>query len=194
MTCIYGVGLARMDEGIDLEARFGDSWSRYRANVRNWLPRWRPAHPPARLYVAMECGPCSEIGRWLASSGAVSLEVVAAELHPQRDLRRVTYELVDEECAHEEGVAALARAVEPIHLGWAMLAFFVRLPLVRHLLQVLADVSGGDEQLVPRREVRERHAPRCGREGLNARARPTSTSLRASEGYRPVSPMEEQTL
>lgn len=185
MTWIYGVGLARMDEGIDLGARFGDAWSRYRGNVRNWLPRWRPAHPPARLYVAMGCGPCSDIGRWLAASGAVSLEVVAAELHPRRDLRRMTYELVDEECAHEEGVAALARAVEHIHLGWAMLAFCVRLPIVRHLLQLLADVSGGDEQLVPRGQIREPNVPSCAREGLNVRARQASTSLRASEGTGP---------
>lgn len=155
MTWVYGVGLARMDEGIDLERRFGEAWTRYRQNVRNWLPRWRPAHPPGRLYVAMECAPCSEIGRWFAASGAVSLEVLPAELHPKRDLRRITYELADDESVSEEGVAALARAVEHIHLGWAMLGFLVRLPIVRHVLQLLADVSGGDEQLVRGREIPE---------------------------------------
>ena len=151
MTWIYGVGLARMDEGADLEERFGAQWTHYRTRVRNWLPRWRPAHPSARLYVAAGCGPCSEIGRWFAAGGAVALEIVPAELHPTRDLRRVTYELIDDESVREEGVAALARALEHIHLAWAMLAFFVRLPGVRHGLQLLADVSGGEERIVQRR-------------------------------------------
>lgn len=150
MSWIYGVGLARMDEGVDLERRFGDRWVRYRQRVRNWIPRWRPAPAPARLYVAMSCGPCSEIARWFARSGAVSLEVVPAESHPNHDLRRITYELVEDARVSDEGVGALARAAEHINLAWAMLGFFVRLPLLRQWLQLLADVSGGDERVVPR--------------------------------------------
>jgi hypothetical protein len=103
----------------------------------------------------MACGPCSELARWFAASGAVSLEIVPAELHPGRDLRRLTYELVDDPASVEEGVGALARAVEHIHFGWAMIAFFARLPGVRQTLQLLADVSGGEEKLVARR------APEC---------------------------------
>jgi protein-S-isoprenylcysteine O-methyltransferase Ste14 len=162
MTFVYGTGLARMDEGADLQDRFGEAWKSYRREVHNWIPRWRPAQPPARLYVSMGCGRCSTIARWFAASGAVALEVVPAELHPRRDLRRVTYELVDDESIHAEGVAALARAVEHINFAWAMLGFFVRLPLIRDMLQLLADVSGGDEQLVRRLET-----PECA--PLNAR-------------------------
>jgi hypothetical protein len=97
----------------------------------------------------MGCGPCSEIARWFAASGAVSLEIVPAEQHPERDLRRLTYELVGVP-ESDEGVGALARAVEHIHLGWAMLAFFARLPGVRQTLQLIADVSGGEARLVAR--------------------------------------------
>ena len=150
MSWIYGVGLARMDEGADLEKRFGGAWVDYRRAVRNWLPRWRPAAPSARLYVAMSCGPCSEIARWLAASGAVGLEVVPAEAHPDRDLRRITYEPVDASFGTDEGVGALARAAEHINFAWAMMGFFVRLPVVRPFLQLLADVSGGEERVVAR--------------------------------------------
>jgi hypothetical protein len=150
MGWIYGAGLARMDEGVDLERRFGEPWVQYRREVRNWLPRWRPAPPPARLYVAMSCGPCSEIARWFAASGAVGLEVVPAESHPHRELRRITYELEDGSARGEDGVAALARAAEHINLAWAMLGFFARLPVVRPALQLLADVSGGEERVVER--------------------------------------------
>jgi hypothetical protein len=118
--------------------------------VRNWVPRWRPSPQPARLYVAMSCGPCSEIARWFGTSGAVSLEVVPAESHPIRELRRITYELADGSAPSEEGVAALARAAEHINLAWAMLGFFARLPIVRPALQLLVDVSGGEERVVER--------------------------------------------
>ena len=155
MSFVYSAGLARMDEGVDLEQRFGEEWKSYRREVRNWIPRWRPAHPPARLYVSMSCGRCSTIARWFATSGAQSLEVVPDELHPKRDLRRVTYEMVEDDSIRAEGVAALARAVEHINFAWAMLGFFVRLPLVRDMLQLLADVSGGDEQIIPRRGIPE---------------------------------------
>lgn len=169
MAWVYSVGLARLDEGVDLERRFGESWKSYRQHLRNWVPRWRPAHPPARLYVAMGCRPCSELAQWFTASGAVSLEIVPAELHPHRDLRRLTYELVADPASREEGVRALARAVEHIHLGWAMIAFFARLPGVSQLLQVLADVSGGEQKLVVR-EVPECPAePSAG--GLNISAR-----------------------
>lgn len=165
MAWVYSVGLARMDEGTDLDGRFGEAWRSYRRSVRNWVPRWRPAHAPARLYVAMGCGPCSEIAKWFAASGAVSLEIVPAELHPRRDLRRLTYALVDDPNSCDEGVGALARAVEHIHFGWAMIAFFARLPGVRQMLQLLADVSGGEQKLVARQ------APECRAEsasgGLN---------------------------
>lgn len=159
MSWIYGAGLARMDERVDLQGRFGDAWVSYRRAVRNWLPRWRPASPRACLYVAMSCGPCSEIARWFAASGAVSLEVLPAEAHPDRDLRRITYQLVDTPDVTEEGVAALARAAEHINLAWAMLGFLVRLPVVRPVLQLLADVSGGEERLVQRSTPGLCHAP-----------------------------------
>ena len=165
MAWVYGVGLARMDEGVDLDMRFGDAWRSYRRSVRNWFPRWRPAHAPARLYVAMGCGPCSDIARWVAGSGAVALEIVPAELHPERDLRRLTYELMDDPQSRDEGVGALARAVEHIHLGWAMIAFFARLPGVRPLLQLLADASGGEAKLVARQAPECRPEPST--DGLN---------------------------
>jgi protein-S-isoprenylcysteine O-methyltransferase Ste14 len=179
MSFVYSAGLARMDEGLDLEERFGEAWKNYRREVRSWVPRWRPAHPPARLYVSMGCGRCSTIARWFTASGAVSLEVVPAELHPRRDLRRVTYELVGDESTFAEGVVALARAVEHINFAWAMLGFFVRLPLVRDMFQLLADVSGGDEQLVRRLEI-----PKCA--PLNIGTERTSNTPRASEENRPV--------
>jgi protein-S-isoprenylcysteine O-methyltransferase Ste14 len=146
---VYSLGIAAWDEGDDLAVRFGAPWAAYRRAVRRWWPRWRPWHPslaglapPARLYVAAGCDPCSELGGWIAARRPVGLVLSAAEDHPGRDLARLTYDPGDG-TGDEEGIAALARALEHVHLGWAFAGWTARLPLVRPLLQLLADASGG---------------------------------------------------
>jgi protein-S-isoprenylcysteine O-methyltransferase Ste14 len=154
MAVIYGAGFAAGDETADLHKRFGARWQRYAALVRSWIPRWRPADladlgPRATLYVAEECGPCSEVRRWFDTRRPVGLQIVAAELHPSRTLSRITYDPGDD-TGDAEGVAAIGRALEHIHLGWALLGMFVRLPIVCQFLQLLTDASGGGERRVVR--------------------------------------------
>lgn len=158
MSVVYSAGLAAWDEGADLETRFGAAWETYRANVRAWLPRWRPWHPslegdgePARLYVSAGCGICSEMGIAVLALKPVGLVVVPAEEHPARDLTRITYDPRDGG-AEEEGVAALARAMEHANLALALLGMAMRLPIIRPLLQVVVDASGGGPMLVRRGE------------------------------------------
>ncbi|MCV7081051.1 hypothetical protein H7H37_06790 [Mycolicibacterium insubricum] len=69
LAAAFGAGLAAWSEHGDLADRFGDDWRRYRASVRDWLPRWSPSprREPARLYVAGGCEPCSRLGSWLAA-------------------------------------------------------------------------------------------------------------------------------
>jgi len=147
MAHIYSAGLASWDEKKDVEERFGESWREYRRHVRNWIPRWRPWHPGtetrsrARLYVAESCGPCSEVRQWFEQRRTTGLDVLPAESYPGRPPTRITY-VAEGGTLTERGVGALARAVEHVHFGWAMIGFSVRLPGVRHLLQLLADASG----------------------------------------------------
>src|SRR5262249_33143268 len=108
-----------------------------------------PNPPPARLYLARGCDPCSALALWFARRRPVGLLLVAAEDHPQRDLDRLTYDPGDGGPA-EQGIAALARGLQHPHLGYAWLGWTARLPLVRPFLQLLADASGGG----PRRVVR----------------------------------------
>jgi hypothetical protein len=151
IAVFYSVGIAQSDEYSDLSERFGSSWRVYRRHVNSWLPRWRPYHPtddsvadaqPARLYVAASCVECSEVGRWFLARAPRGLEIVPAELHPTRTLSRITYDPCDGG-RDESGVAAVARALEHLHLGWAMVGWFMRLPLLVSALQLLSDASGG---------------------------------------------------
>ena len=80
----------------------------------------------------------------------VGLVVVAAEDHPSRDLTRITYAPADGG-AEEEGVAAFARALEHVNLAFAVTAMAMRLPVIRPILQVVVDASGGGPVQVNRR-------------------------------------------
>ena len=88
--------------------------------------------------------------RWFESRKPIELEIIAAEDHPQRDLRRMTYDPMDG-TATEEGVRAFARGLEHLNLGWAYLGACMRLPLIRNVLQLLSDASGLGPQLILRR-------------------------------------------
>ena len=151
MAHIYSAGLAGWDEEGDLQSRFGARWLRYRTSVRRWIPRWRPWFEPdavpARLFVAQGCGMCAGAGWWLDRRITGGLTIVAAELHPSRSLTRMTYEPADGSRS-AEGVEALARALEHIHFGWALLGFAIRLPGMRALVQLLADASGAEPRRV----------------------------------------------
>lgn len=156
MAHVYATGLAGWDEDSDLQRRFGSRWIEYRRGVRRWIPRLRPWFPsqqePARLFVAETCEVCRDVARWFESRAASGLTIVPAETHPSGALRRITYEPADGSRA-ASGIEAVARALEHIHLGWALVAFFLRLPLVLPLAQVIVDASGGGPRTIPQRSV-----------------------------------------
>src|SRR5436190_3674002 len=153
MAHLYSAGLAGWDEDEDLKRRFGDGWTDYRRSVRRWLPRprpWqRPDHGPARLYVSATYDMCREVARWFDARHASSLVIVPAESHPSGALARITYQPADGS-ASASGIAAVARALEHVHLGWAFVGFFLRLPTVSPLVQLLADASGAGPRLIPK--------------------------------------------
>ena len=93
----------------------------------------------------------------IAAGADVVLEIVAAELHPSQDLRRITYDPGDG-ALEEHGIAALARGLEHLHLGWAYLAALIRLPIICPALQLLADASGLGPRTI-RRQSQECELP-----------------------------------
>ena len=154
LTVAFSAGFAAWDEGSDLRERFGDGVERYASSVRNWLPSWRPRiEQPSTIYLDMGCDrgcdPCSEIAAWLQSRNPQQLHFVPAEEHPTTNLDRVRYESADGHI--EEGIAAIARALEHIHLAWAIAGCAMRLPIARQMLQTIIDATGGGKRLVSRK-------------------------------------------
>jgi len=142
IAVIYSAGVARWDERQDLTKRFGSNWQAYRSEVHDWLPRWLPYHAgrPARLYLATTCVPCSQLARWFARRPVTGMEILAAESH-REPLDRMTYDPADGS-ASVSGIRAMGRALEHLHLGWAMAGAAMRLPGAWRLMQLLMDGSG----------------------------------------------------
>ena len=86
---------------------------------------------------------CRDVGQWFAARGARQLAIVPAESHTSGALTRITYDPGDGS-RDATGVEAVARALEHIHLGWALAGCLLRLPVVCQLAQLLTDASGGE--------------------------------------------------
>lgn len=146
---VFGSGIAAWYEAEQLRERFGESWVGYRRQVHNWLPRWRPwpERPAGRLYVAVACDPCSELGAWFVRRPRASLEIRPAVDHPE-PLRRIRYE--DEDGTVLSGTRAIGAALEHVSLGYAVAGWVIRAPGLAWCVQLLADAVGGG----PRAAVR----------------------------------------
>jgi protein-S-isoprenylcysteine O-methyltransferase Ste14 len=144
---IYGVGLAEWHEDVQLSERYGDRWTLYRKSIRSWMPRVRPLiADESTLLVAYSCGTCSSIGRWFLSRNPVGLRIAPAETSGDPVLRRVTY--LSAAGPPKRGVAAIARALEHIHLGWAIVGWILAMPVISQFAQLVADVFGPMSQQV----------------------------------------------
>lgn len=148
VAAFFSAGLAAWHEDGELSRRFGTAWGSYRAQVRPWLPRWRPylgSGEHGRLYFAETCTAWCGVARWLSARQLVGLDLLPAEgLQPQP--RRLTYIGIDG--SKESGLRAFARALEHVNLALAVVGWTIRLPLVGEFVQLITDaVGGGPRQL-----------------------------------------------
>ena len=144
LFCIaYSAGLAEWDEAVDLKQRFGRPWEDYRSAVHNWYPRWKPHHedPPATLYIARTCAPCTQVRAWIEDRNPISLQILDAEALPVESIQRMRYDPNDGSPA-EDGIRAMGRALEHLNLGWVVLGTALRLPGVWQSVQLFMDASG----------------------------------------------------
>lgn len=148
VAAAFSAGIAGWHEDVELAARFGPAWPRYRGDVRTWLPRSRPLPPDraAILYLAPGCAPCQGVGRWLTDRRPSVLDIRPATDSPW-PLRRLTYVGADGLLA--SGVAGFARALGHVHLGWAFLGWVLLLPGLGRFVQLVVDAVGGGRLAEP---------------------------------------------
>jgi len=148
---LYSVAIASPREDREMTDRFGHAWGEYRQRVRRWWPRWKPGYGSedtsareassrrrpvvARLYLQLECGPCRQMAEWMGRQAPVGLEILPIE---DDNYARITYDPGDG-AGLEQGIVALARALEHLNLALAFFGWMIRLPGIAQLAQVLAD-------------------------------------------------------
>jgi protein-S-isoprenylcysteine O-methyltransferase Ste14 len=144
---LYSLTVARDREDREMFARFGSEWTRYRIEVRQWWPRWRPyfeaansseVPKPSRLYLDGNCGPCAELAGWLARARPKGLQVLPiasyAVSHPGRMIYAPAEGGLD-----QLGVRALSRGLEHVNLFWAFFAWMASLPVSSWVAELIAD-------------------------------------------------------
>lgn len=134
----FGIGVADPHERYYLETTFKKEWRTYQAMVPNWWPRRRPYVEglPATLWLDDNCTACRAIRDFLDRRDPQRLVLAPAHLH-RPALWRALY--VGGDGHRENGVAAVARGLEHLSLGWAYVGWFLRLPGLRWLAQLVAD-------------------------------------------------------
>ncbi|WP_415975358.1 methyltransferase family protein [Rhodococcus sp. 077-4] len=147
----FSSGIAAWNEKGHLRRRFGRSWIDYRSTVRDWLPRRHASADRASgtLYASVTCDPCSAVGPWFAKRTSAGLTVAAAENHPD-ELRRIRYESADGR-VFADGTRAIGCALEHLTLGWAVLGWVMRAPVLASVIALVTDACGGAPRSIPRR-------------------------------------------
>jgi protein-S-isoprenylcysteine O-methyltransferase Ste14 len=144
ISTVYSAGIAEWDEARDLALRFPRDYPPYRRAVAAWLPRWKPyvaAGPHARLYISHSCNPCSHLLHFLVARNPLGLDLIPAESLPSGSIRRLRYDPADGTLP-VEGLRAVGRALEHLHLGWAYCGMLLRLPVLWPALQLVTDAIG----------------------------------------------------
>ena len=144
---VYSCGLARWSEGLDLKNRYGRAWFNYEKNVGSWKPALRPytGEGVAKIYFDADCTACCSIAQWFYRRDPRGIELARASDYPGAPLKRVTYRYA-KYGVETKGVHAIACALEHIHLGWAIVAWCIQLPLILPLIQLCMDLAGGGKK------------------------------------------------
>lgn len=138
----YTIGVSNIQENEDMTKRFGKLWVNYNLNVPKWRFLLKPAAiPKGIIYFKQDCQQCNEIKTWFTNQKATNLTLKYAHEH-HNNIRQVTY--TDYLGNNHTSVTAIAHALEHIHLGWACLGWFIRLPLINYVIQAIINAIGFD--------------------------------------------------
>jgi len=128
-------------ESADLSNHFGPAWSDLALTQRRWIPSWRPnaKGEAAVVWINFGCDVCVPIASFLEARSPISLQIRDAADYPET-LTRLRYERADGASFH--GVAGVGACLEHLHLGWAMIGWTLRIPVLWRFWQLIGDAVG----------------------------------------------------
>ena len=138
VSIFYVYGISNFQEYSDMKTRFGKEWLDYKSQVPSWRFLWKPTNiPKAEIFFDDDCNQCSQIKRWFISSKSINLHIKSKAEYPKDQILQVTY--IDYKGREYKGVCAIAHAMEHINLAYASLAWFMRMPIINQVLQIIID-------------------------------------------------------
>jgi protein-S-isoprenylcysteine O-methyltransferase Ste14 len=141
ISIAYTIGVSNTQEYTDMKKRFGSSWLQYFKQVPSWYFQFKPKHiPQGTIYFKAQCTPCEALKTWFEKQNTFNLKIAYASTYKGDALKQVTYVHVSGQ--DYKSIKALAHAFEHIHLGYASLGWFMRSPIVSHVLQIIIDGLG----------------------------------------------------
>jgi hypothetical protein len=141
----YSFGVSDFQEYSDMEKRFGENWMDYKTNVPKWYFQWKPSNiPVGTIYFDSKCNQCNQIANWFKKSKSINLNVESSSNYLVREILQVTY--VDEYGNEYKSINAIACSFDHLNLAFASLGWFMRMPVVKQVLQAIVDSMGFDKE------------------------------------------------
>ena len=139
----YAFGVSDYHEYTDMKQRFGKEWDDYKKNVPKWRFLWRPkAMAKGEIFFDANCNQCSQISKWLSNSKAINLDIKSSSEFHKDTILQVTY--IDHNGLEFKSVNAIACSLEHINLAYASVGWFMRSPIINHVLQLIIDTLDFD--------------------------------------------------
>lgn len=133
----YAFGISDFQEYDDMEQRFGEKWLKYKKNVPKWRFLWIPKEIPiGTIYFNKDCNNCNQFREWFLKYKAINLDIKTSK-EAKTNLLAATY--IDHNGNEYKSVKAIAHSFEHINLAYASLGWFMRFPIISHLLQLIVD-------------------------------------------------------
>jgi len=134
----YSIGVADFHESADMKTRFGVKWTSFINHTPRWYFQWKPKGILAgTIYFDTKCSQCSAIADWFRSKDTQNLTIEAAYNYEGPPIQNVTYVTNDGE--KYESTKAIARALEHINLGYAVVGWFIRFIGINFILQAIVN-------------------------------------------------------
>jgi len=145
ISIAYTIGVSNPQEYLDMENRFQSKWNIYKKNVPNWVFLWKPQTiPTGTLYFKKNCNQCEQVKKWFENRNTCNLKIKYEYEFQENKLLQATY--TDYSNNHHKSIIAIAFGLEHINLFWASLGWFMRLPIIHHVLQIIIDSMEFDNQ------------------------------------------------
>ncbi|MGL4631369.1 MAG: hypothetical protein ACRCVT_09200 [Leadbetterella sp.] len=137
-SILYSISISDFQESFDMQEKFGKQYLDYKKAVPKWWFSFFPNDiAMGTIYFDSDCQHCNQLMQWFLRKKTLNLQIKNAKEYRGDFLLQATY--VDSNGNEYKSSQAIAYALEHIHLGYASLGWFMRLPILSFIIQAIVD-------------------------------------------------------